>query len=56
MGPAHHRLHHSTVIEEAGNFASAITLWDIAFGTYPNRVHGTNNPYASPERQGSFGE
>jgi len=34
MGPAHHRLHHSTVIEEAGNFASAITLWDIAFGTF----------------------
>jgi hypothetical protein len=24
MGPAHHRLHHSTVIEEAGNFAAAI--------------------------------
>jgi len=34
MGPAHHRLHHSTAIEEAGNFASAITLWDIAFGTF----------------------
>ncbi|MFW2388375.1 MAG: sterol desaturase family protein [Polyangiales bacterium] len=34
MGPAHHRLHHSTVIEEAGNFASALTIWDIAFGTF----------------------
>lgn len=99
MGPAHHRLHHSTDIEEAGNFASAITLWDIAFGTFvyapglapeaagvadpqtfpsplnvfrnqlhpfvdqgqdrrphANRVHGTNNPYASPDLQGSFGD
>ena len=34
MGPAHHRLHHSTVMEEASNFASAIALWDIAFGTF----------------------
>jgi sterol desaturase/sphingolipid hydroxylase (fatty acid hydroxylase superfamily) len=34
MGPAHHRLHHSTVVEEAGNFASATTVWDIAFGTF----------------------
>ena len=34
MGPAHHRLHHSTTIEQAGNFASAITLWDIAFGSF----------------------
>jgi len=41
MGPAHHRLHHSTVIAEAGNYASATTLWDIAFGTFnyaPGRV------------------
>jgi len=34
MGPAHHRLHHSTVIEEAGNFASATTVSDILFGTF----------------------
>lgn len=34
MGPAHHRLHHSTVVEEAGNYASVFTLWDIAFGTF----------------------
>ena len=34
MGPVHHRLHHSTVLEEAGNFASATTVWDIAFGTF----------------------
>lgn len=33
MGPQHHRLHHSTVVSEAGNFASAVTLWDILFGT-----------------------
>ena len=41
MGPAHHRLHHSTVLGEAGNFASAITIWDIVFGTFvyePGRV------------------
>ena len=34
MGPQHHRLHHSTVVAEAGNFASATTLWDILFGTF----------------------
>lgn len=34
MGPTHHRLHHSTVMEEAGNFASATTIWDIVFGTF----------------------
>ncbi len=34
MGPAHHRMHHSTVVAEAGNFASATTVWDIAFGTF----------------------
>lgn len=34
MGPAHHRLHHSTVMEEAGNFASATTISDILFGTF----------------------
>lgn len=34
MGPAHHRLHHSTVVEEAGNFASATTIWDLVFGTF----------------------
>ena len=54
MGPAHHRLHHSTVIEEAGNFASAITVWDIAFGTFvyepafaPAAV-GVDDPEAFP--------
>ena len=39
MGPAHHRLHHSTIMEEAGNFASATTVWDIAVGTFGD-VHG----------------
>jgi sterol desaturase/sphingolipid hydroxylase (fatty acid hydroxylase superfamily) len=34
MSPAHHRLHHSTVMAEAGNFASATTLSDILFGTF----------------------
>lgn len=34
MGPEHHRLHHSTVVAEAGNFSSAITLWDVLFGTF----------------------
>ena len=46
MGPAHHRLHHSTVMEEAGNFASAITVWDIAFGSF---VYGPNR---APEEVG----
>ena len=34
MSPVHHRLHHSTKLSEAGNFASAITLWDKLFGTF----------------------
>ncbi len=46
MGPAHHRLHHSVVMGEAGNFASAITLWDLIFGTF---VYG---PGLAPERVG----
>ena len=46
MGPAHHRLHHSTVMEEAGNFASVTTLWDIAFGSF---VYGPNR---APENVG----
>ena len=33
MTPEHHRLHHSTVVAEAGNFGSALTLWDQVFGT-----------------------
>ena len=54
MGPAHHRLHHSTVVEEAGNFASAITVWDIAFGTFvyePGRAPetvGVESPESFP--------
>lgn len=41
MGPAHHRLHHSTMVGEAGNFAAVTTIWDIAFATFvygPGRV------------------
>ena len=34
LSPEHHRFHHSTVIEEAGNFAVLLTIWDRAFGTY----------------------
>jgi sterol desaturase/sphingolipid hydroxylase (fatty acid hydroxylase superfamily) len=34
MSPVHHRLHHSTRIEEAGNFATVTTLWDRIFGTF----------------------
>ncbi len=34
MGPAHHRLHHSTAMEEAGNFAAVLTVWDVVFGTF----------------------
>lgn len=34
MGPEHHRLHHSLVLEEAGNHAPALTLWDRVFGTF----------------------
>ncbi|MCA9666664.1 MAG: sterol desaturase family protein [Myxococcales bacterium] len=54
MGPEHHRLHHSTVIAEAGNHATGITLWDLVFGTFtwrPGRVPtavGTYDPQAFP--------
>jgi sterol desaturase/sphingolipid hydroxylase (fatty acid hydroxylase superfamily) len=34
MEPDGHRLHHSKVMEEAGGFASATTLWDGVFGTF----------------------
>lgn len=34
MSPLHHRLHHSTNIDEAGNFATVTTLWDRMFGTF----------------------
>ena len=53
MGPAHHRLHHSTRIEEAGNFASATTVWDHLFGSFvygqePESV-GVVKPESFPE-------
>lgn len=32
--PEHHRLHHSTLVEEAQNFATLLTFWDRIFGTY----------------------
>ncbi|MEQ9500321.1 MAG: sterol desaturase family protein [Deltaproteobacteria bacterium] len=44
MGPEHHRLHHSTVLEEAGNHATGITLWDVVFGTFTWRPGRT--PFA----------
>ena len=34
LSPEHHRFHHSTNIEEAGNFAVLLTVWDRIFGTY----------------------
>lgn len=34
MGPAHHRLHHSTRTEEAQNYGTTLALWDRVFGTY----------------------
>ena len=55
MSPVHHRLHHSTQIEEAGNFASVTTLWDRVCGTFvygPGRVPaagGVQEPLAFPQ-------
>ena len=34
MGPAHHRLHHSVIVNEAQNYGTCITLWDRVFGTF----------------------
>jgi len=47
-----HRLHHSTRADEAGNFGTALPLWDQVFGTYrrarvPDRV-GVFAPSAYP--------
>ena len=51
MGPSHHRLHHSRVVAEAGNFASVTTLWDIVFGTF---VYGTKPRAIGVEKPESF--
>jgi sterol desaturase/sphingolipid hydroxylase (fatty acid hydroxylase superfamily) len=42
MGPAHHRLHHSTITSEAQNYGTTIALWDQVFGTFvlPDRAPG----------------
>jgi len=34
MGPAHHRLHHSIVAEEAQNYGTTLAIWDQLFGTF----------------------
>lgn len=34
MGPAHHRLHHSIVVQEAQNYGTTLALWDQLFGTF----------------------
>jgi len=41
-----HRWHHSTVLDEAKNFGTAIPLWDQLFGTYYRPSH------AGPRRVG----
>ena len=55
MSPEHHRMHHSTVIQEAKNFAVLLTFWDKIFGTYvyqkgmvPKEV-GVQNPENYPK-------
>ena len=55
MSPEHHRMHHSTVIQEAKNFAVLLTVWDKIFGTYvyydgmvPKEV-GVQNPEKYPK-------
>ena len=55
FSPEHHRLHHSTVIEEAKNFAVLLTFWDAIFGTLlykegmvPKEV-GVTNPELYPK-------
>jgi len=60
MTPAHHRLHHSTVAEEAGNHATLFTLLDRLGGTYVSpdvgspRATGLLRGYAVPERAPTF--
>lgn len=54
LTPEHHRLHHSTDLHEAQNFATLLTFWDRVFGTYvyqQNRVPievGVVHPEAYP--------
>jgi len=41
IGTELHRYHHSANMEEAKNYGSVITIWDIVFGTFyykPNRI------------------
>jgi len=42
MGPAHHRLHHSTITPEAQNYGTTIALRDQVFGIFvlPDRAPG----------------
>lgn len=53
--PEHHRLHHSTIVDEAKNFAVLITFWDYVFGTYvykrgmvPKNI-GVDHPESYPK-------
>lgn len=55
LSPEHHRMHHSTVIKEAKNFAVLLTFWDKVFGTYvyeegkvPKEI-GVENPQDYPK-------
>ncbi|MEV7086135.1 sterol desaturase family protein [Streptomyces sp. NPDC093085] len=34
VGPEQHRLHHSTVLTEAGHFGSDLSVWDRVFGSF----------------------
>ncbi|MCA9650347.1 MAG: sterol desaturase family protein [Myxococcales bacterium] len=57
MGPEHHRLHHGVAPEDAGNYATVVTLWDRVFGTFtwaPGRrpaAVGVSEPEAFPDPQ-----
>lgn len=54
IGAETHRYHHSASIDEAQNYASTITLWDMLFGTFvykpdklPSKL-GVTNPAQYP--------
>ncbi|WP_411158247.1 sterol desaturase family protein [Streptomyces sp. CBMA29] len=52
--PEQHRLHHSTVLAEAGHYGSDFAIWDHAFGSFtwrPGRAPvavGLDDPHAFP--------
>jgi hypothetical protein len=49
-----HRMHHSAAPGEAGNFGTAISLWDLVFGTYRRGTPQAVGVFAPSAYPGEF--